>query len=92
LLLTVALVTVFLAQRLRLPSLLAYLSVGIALGPHGFKILAESEEFGTLAEFGVVFLMFSIGLEFSISRLRAMQTTVCSYRLNSGQFEEVVPV
>ncbi len=79
LLLTVALVTVFLAQRLRLPSLLAYLSVGIALGPHGFKILAKSEEFGVLAEFGVVFLMFSIGLEFSISRLRAMQTTVFGF-------------
>ena len=79
LLLTIALVTVFLAQRLRLPSLLAYLSVGIALGPHGFKILAESEEFGTLAEFGVVFLMFSIGLEFSISRLRAMQATVFGF-------------
>lgn len=78
-LLTLAVATVFLAHRFRLPSLLAYLLVGITLGPHGFKILAESEEFGALAEFGVVFLMFSIGLEFSISRLRNMQTLVFGF-------------
>ena len=79
LLLTIALVTVFLAQRLRLPSLLAYLLVGIVLGPYDFKILADTEEFGALAEFGVVFLMFSIGLEFSINRLRTMQGTVFGF-------------
>lgn len=79
LLLTAAVVSVLVAHRFRLPSLLAYLLVGIALGPHGFRILAESEEVGTLAEFGVVFLMFSIGLEFSISRLRAMQSLVFGF-------------
>ena len=78
-LLTAAVVTVFLAHRFRLPSLLAYLVIGIALGPHGLKLLAESDEVGTLAEFGVVFLMFSIGLEFSISRLRTMQHLVLGF-------------
>jgi CPA2 family monovalent cation:H+ antiporter-2 len=79
LLLTSALCAVFLAHRFRLPSLLAYLLIGITLGPHGFKVLAESEEVGVLAEFGIVFLMFSIGLEFSIHRLRAMQAMVFGF-------------
>lgn len=78
-LLTAAVGTVFLTHKLKLPSLLGYLLVGIALGPHGFKILAESDEVGSLAEFGVVFLMFSIGLEFSINRLRAMQGLVFGF-------------
>ena len=75
-LLTAAQVLVFLAQYIKVPSLLAYLLVGIALGPHGLKLLSNTEEVVSLAEFGVVFLMFSIGLEFSLSRLRAMQSTV----------------
>ncbi|MBS1142929.1 MAG: transporter, monovalent cation:proton antiporter-2 family [Proteobacteria bacterium] len=79
LLLTTAVFAVFLARSLRLPSLLAYLLVGIALGPHGLKILAEFEEVSSLAEFGVVFLMFSIGLEFSVSRLRSMQAMVFGF-------------
>ena len=79
LLLTFATGAVFLTRRLRLPSLLAYLIIGIALGPHGFKVLAESEEVGAFAEFGVVFLMFSIGLEFSLARLRAMKALVFGF-------------
>jgi len=79
LLLTSAVATVFLAHRFRLPSLLAYLLVGIALGPFGFKVLAESNEVEAVAEFGIVFLMFSIGLEFSIGRLRAMQALVFGF-------------
>ncbi len=79
LLLTSVVGAVFLARRVGLPSLLAYLLVGIALGPYGLKVLAESAAVETLAEFGVVFLMFSIGLEFSIARLRAMQATVFGF-------------
>ncbi len=78
-LLTAAQVLVFVAQYIKVPSLLAYLLVGIALGPHGLKLLSNTEEVVSLAEFGVVFLMFSIGLEFSVSRLRAMQSTVFGF-------------
>ena len=78
-LLSAALVVVFLARKFRLPSLLAYLVIGIALGPHGLKLMAESHEVETLAEFGVAFLMFSIGLEFSIGKLRAMQSMVLGF-------------
>lgn len=73
---TAAVLAVALARALGLPSLLAYLAVGVALGPHGLKLVDESEQVAHLAEFGVVFLMFSIGLEFSLQRLKAMQFLV----------------
>jgi CPA2 family monovalent cation:H+ antiporter-2 len=73
---TVAVLAVALARALGLPSLLAYLAVGVALGPHGLRLVNESEQVAHLAEFGVVFLMFSIGLEFSLARLKSMQFLV----------------
>ncbi|MDK9724968.1 MAG: monovalent cation:proton antiporter-2 (CPA2) family protein [Sterolibacteriaceae bacterium MAG5] len=79
LLLTAAVLAVSLARRFRLPTMLAYLAIGIALGPHGLKLLAESEQVGSFAEFGVVFLMFSIGLEFSLPRLQAMRSLVFGF-------------
>ncbi len=79
LLLTAAVAAVALAHRFRLPTILAYLAVGIALGPHGTAVLANSEQVSGFAEFGVVFLMFSIGLEFSLQRLNAMRTLVFGF-------------
>ncbi len=70
---------VALAQVLRLPTMLAYLAVGMAIGPHGAAFFAESEEVSVFAEFGVVFLMFSIGLEFSLARLKAMRRLVFGF-------------
>ncbi|MQY50616.1 potassium transporter [Rhodocyclus tenuis] len=75
-LLASAVAALALARVLRLPSMLAYLSVGIALGPHGAAYFAENEQVSSVAEFGIVFLMFSIGLEFSLSRLKAMRHMV----------------
>ena len=63
-------------RMLHLPPMLGYLAVGILIGPHGFGLAEENETTHTLAEFGVVFLMFSIGLEFSLPRLSAMRRTV----------------
>ncbi len=79
LLLTAAVVSVSFARRLKVPSMLAYLLIGIALGPHGFAVLAESETTAEFAEFGIVFLMFSIGLEFSVKRLVAMRKLVLGF-------------
>ena len=73
---TAVVLTVALARRFGLPSLLAYLAVGAALGPHALKLFAESETVTHFAEFGVVFLMFSIGLEFNLKQLRAMHRLV----------------
>jgi CPA2 family monovalent cation:H+ antiporter-2 len=82
-LLTSAVFAVAIARRLGLPSLIAYLAVGVALGPHGFKLFHEDTTVQHLAEFGVVFLMFSIGLEFSLQRLRTMRSLV--FGLGAGQ-------
>jgi CPA2 family monovalent cation:H+ antiporter-2 len=76
LLLTSAVLAVGVMRAWRLPSLLAYFMVGFALGPHTFGLVADTEAVRGLAEFGVVFLMFSIGLEFSLPQLYAMRRTV----------------
>lgn len=71
---SVVMVAVF--RRLRLPSILAYLSVGVIVGPHGLEWVPHTEATHFLAEFGVVFLLFTIGLEFSLARLAAMKKDV----------------
>jgi CPA2 family monovalent cation:H+ antiporter-2 len=67
---------VALFRRLRLPAMLAYFLVGMVLGPHTFGLLPDTEASREFAEFGIVFLMFSIGLEFSLPQLYAMRKKV----------------
>ncbi len=76
LLLAVALGIVAVFQRLRIPSSLGYLVVGVLLGPHTVGPTVYIPEFETLAEFGVVFLLFSIGLDYSPPQLRALRHQV----------------
>ena len=75
-LLAVAVGVVVVCRVLRLPAMLGYLIVGILIGPHALAWIPDTPEARHLAEFGVVFLMFSIGLEFSLARLRTMQKIV----------------
>ncbi|HEU4375299.1 MAG TPA: cation:proton antiporter, partial [Telluria sp.] len=63
-------------RMLHLPPMLGYLAVGILIGPHAMGMAENDATTHALAEFGVVFLMFSIGLEFSLSQLRAMRSIV----------------
>jgi CPA2 family monovalent cation:H+ antiporter-2 len=63
-------------RMLHLPPMLGYLAVGIVIGPHALGLATENTTTHTLAEFGVVFLMFSIGLEFSLPKLSSMRRTV----------------
>src|SRR6476646_6741431 len=63
-------------RMLHLPPMLGYLAVGILIGPHALGLAENSTTTETLAEFGVVFLMFSIGLEFSLAQLMAMRRIV----------------
>src|ERR687892_480459 len=63
-------------RSLRLPPMIGYLVTGLALGPHALGVVSEREETHRLAEFGVVFLMFSIGLEFSLTKLKSMRRLV----------------
>lgn len=76
LLLAAAVVLVALFRSVNLPPVLGYLLVGAVVGPHALNLVQESAGASHLAEFGVVFLMFSIGLEFSLSRLFAMKRIV----------------
>ncbi|MGA8864490.1 MAG: monovalent cation:proton antiporter-2 (CPA2) family protein [Gallionella sp.] len=75
-LLAVAVGVVVLFRILKLPAMLGYLLVGILIGPHALGWIPDAPETRHLAEFGVVFLMFSIGLEFSLARLHSMQRLV----------------
>ncbi|MFA6121424.1 MAG: monovalent cation:proton antiporter-2 (CPA2) family protein [Sideroxydans sp.] len=75
-LLAAAVGVVVLFRLLHLPAMLGYLIVGIFIGPHALGWIPDAPETRHLAEFGVVFLMFSIGLEFSLAKLRAMQRLV----------------
>jgi monovalent cation:proton antiporter-2 (CPA2) family protein len=63
-------------RRLRLSSILGYLAAGVAIGPWGLRIVKETEGVMHTAEFGVVLLLFVIGLELQPSRLRAMRKAV----------------
>ncbi|QBQ95938.1 cation:proton antiporter [Paraburkholderia pallida] len=75
-LLLASVVGVVLFRYLNLPPMLGYLTVGILVGPRALGIVPDTAGAKNLAEFGVVFLMFSIGLEFSLTKLRAMRRAV----------------
>jgi CPA2 family monovalent cation:H+ antiporter-2 len=75
-LLGAAVVLVVMFRYLRLPPILAYLAAGVLVGPHGLGWVPDAAATRYLAEFGLVFLLFTIGLEFSLPRLLAMKTTV----------------
>jgi monovalent cation:H+ antiporter-2, CPA2 family len=63
-------------RALRLPAMLAYFLVGVLLGPSAFGLIQNTESNRHFAEFGIVFLMFSIGLEFSLPKLYGMRKTL----------------
>jgi CPA2 family monovalent cation:H+ antiporter-2 len=71
-----AVIGVVVCRLLRLPPMLGYLSAGVLIGPHALALAQNSEGIRHLGEFGVVFLMFVIGLEFSLPKLRAMRRHV----------------
>jgi monovalent cation:H+ antiporter-2, CPA2 family len=71
-----AVVGVVACRSLKLPPMLGYLVVGVVIGPNALALAQDSVGVRYLAEFGVVFLMFVIGLEFSLPKLRAMKRHV----------------
>src|SRR2546428_2806311 len=75
-LLASSVLAVAVCRSLQLPPMIGYLATGLALGPHALGLVSDIEETRRLAEFGVVFLMFSIGLEFSLPKLLAMRRAV----------------
>jgi CPA2 family monovalent cation:H+ antiporter-2 len=75
-LLAAAVAMVVLLRAFGLPPLVAYLSVGVLLGPYAADLAADAAAVHELGEIGVVFLMFSLGLEFNLAKLRAMRRIV----------------
>ncbi len=75
-LLAASVVAVTILRRFSLPPVLGYLFVGVVVGPHGLGWMTETEDVRLLAEFGVVFLLFTLGLEFSLPKLISMRGAV----------------
>jgi CPA2 family monovalent cation:H+ antiporter-2 len=63
-------------RMLHLPPMLGYLAAGVLIGPHALGLAEDNATTHALAEFGIVFLMFSIGLEFSLPQLKSMRRIV----------------
>ena len=78
-LLATAVVMVVVFRRLNMPAILGYLLVGVLIGPHALGFVPDTPGTRYLAEFGVVFLMFSIGLEFSLPQLFSMRRLVLGF-------------
>lgn len=78
-----AVIGVVVFRSLKLPPMLGYLVVGVVIGPNALALAQNSDGVRHLGEFGVVFLMFVIGLEFNLSKLRAMRQHV--FGLGLGQ-------
>jgi len=68
-LLAISVIAVAIFRRIKLPAILAYLAVGICLGPHAANVVQNSDTIHFLAEVGIAFLLFSLGLEFSLNKL-----------------------
>jgi monovalent cation:H+ antiporter-2, CPA2 family len=74
--LVAAVVGVVVCRSLKLPPMLGYLAVGVLIGPNALALARDSAGVTYLAEFGVVFLMFVIGLEFNLPKLKSMRKLV----------------
>ena len=76
LLLAVAVILVWLFRRVKLPAILAYLVAGIIAGPDVMGWIADPDDYHLVAELGIVLLLFSLGLEFSLPKMIAMRRWV----------------
>lgn len=66
-------IVVPLFQRLKLSPILGFLVAGVVLGPHGFRLVKDVEDITGIAEFGVLFLLFEMGLQLNLERLRKLR-------------------
>ena len=74
--LTATIAIVFVFQKLRLPNIVGFLLTGVIIGPHGFQLIQSVGQVENLAEIGVVLLLFTIGLEFSLETILSVQRRV----------------
>jgi len=83
--LLVSLPIIFLFKKINLPSIIGFLIAGMLIGPYGFHLIQSEDEIGIMAEIGVMLLMFSIGLEFSLAQLIRIK----KFLLIAGSFQLV---
>lgn len=85
-LMALAVVSVAVFRKLHLPPILAYLFAGLIAGPEVLKLFLHPEDMHLLAEIGIVFLLFSLGLEFSLPKLMSMRSLVFGVGLGQMVF------
>ena len=71
-----AMVVVYLSHRLKLPAIVGLLATGVLAGPHALGLVSALDEVVKLAKIGVILLLFTIGIEFSLRRLMKIKTLV----------------
>ena len=74
--LTATIAIVFIFQKLRLPTIVGFLLAGVIIGPHGLGLVRSAGQVDTLAEVGLVLLLFTIGLEFSLEQILGFQKRI----------------
>ncbi len=72
----VSAITVFTLNKLRIPSIIGFLIAGVLIGPHGLELIKDIHLVEIFAEIGVILLLFTIGLEFSIKNLLALRKAI----------------
>lgn len=72
--LALALPIIYLFKRIHIPTLVGFLLAGMLIGPHGLNLISEIKEIEIMAEVGVIFLLFTIGLEVSLTQLMKMKS------------------
>jgi len=63
----------YLANRVRQPALLGYLATGLVIGPYGLGLLRDVDQIEALAQIGIAFLLFTLGVEFSLTELQRVR-------------------
>jgi CPA2 family monovalent cation:H+ antiporter-2 len=67
--LSISAVVLYISTRLQLPSIVGFLTAGVLVGPYGIELISTAEEVNVMAEIGILLLLFSIGIEFSLDKL-----------------------
>ena len=86
--LLVSLPIIFLFKKINLPSIVGFLIAGIIIGPYAFNLIKSVNQISVMAEIGVMLLMFTIGLEFSLSQLIRIK----KFLLIAGGFQLLITV
>ena len=71
-----SIVVLFIGNRLKIPAIIGYLLTGVVCGPAGFALVKAIHEVEVMAEIGIILLLFTLGLEFSISKLSRLKKAV----------------